>query len=117
MRGVLELALVLPYRLPLQILAGFALGCTAQGIKIGVDTVLQRSIGDEFRGRVFALYDTLFNIALVIAAVLTALVLPDDGRAPASVVVIAVVYVLTAAGYARLSSAAGHLTAAAPTTV
>ena len=51
---------------------------------------MQRTVADEFRGRVFALYDTLFNLALVVAAVLTALVLPDNGRAPVSVVVLGV---------------------------
>jgi hypothetical protein len=117
--GLFELVLVLPYRLPLLLLAGFALGCTAQGIKICVDTTVQRTVADEFRGRIFALYDTLFNLALVVAAVLTALVLPDDGHAPVSVVVAAAVYVATAAGYLRLAGRPGRsrpVTAAAPTT-
>lgn len=117
--GVFQIALVLPYRLPLQLLAGLALGFTAQGIKICVDTTVQRTVDDEFRGRVFTLYDTLFNIALVVAAVLTALVLPDDGHAPVSVVVIGAVYLLTAACYGRIArrrQPGGPLTVAQPTT-
>jgi MFS family permease len=113
--GLLQLALVLPYRLALQVLAGFLLGCASQGIKICVDTTVQRTIDDEFRGRVFALYDVLFNLALVTAAVLTALVLPEDGRAPTSVVVIALVYLVTAVGYRRLARRPVRITAAAPT--
>ena len=46
--------------------AAVLLGFTAQGIKISVDTLVQRTIADEFRGRVFALYDTLFNLTLVV---------------------------------------------------
>ncbi len=102
--GLVQVALVLPYRLPLLLLAGLLLGCAAQGIKISVDTLVQRQVTDEFRGRVFALYDTLFNLALVVAATLTALVLPDDGYAPVSVVVIAAAYLLTAWGYLQLSA-------------
>ena len=56
----------------LQLLAGLVLGFAAQALKICVDTTVQRTVSDEFRGRVFALYDTLFNLALVAAAVITA---------------------------------------------
>ena len=95
------LGLVLPYRLPLLVLAAAALGFTSQGIKICVDTLLQQTVADEFRGRVFTLYDTLFNVTFVAAAVFTALLLPDSGHSPAMVVAISVVYVATAIGYLR----------------
>ena len=71
-------------------------GFCAQALKICVDTLVQRHVADEYRGRVFALYDMLFNVALVLAAVLTALVLPADGHAPVSVVVIGLIYLGTA---------------------
>ena len=119
--GVVQVGLLLPYQLPLHVLAGLGLGFAAQGVKICVDTVVQRSIDDEFRGRVFALYDTVFNLALVAAAVLTAIALPDNGHAPASVIVIGIAYVVTAAVYlhkTRREEAAAHITAAAtPTSV
>ncbi len=98
-----DVALVLPYALPALLLAALLLGFAAQSIKISVDTLVQLHIGDAFRGRVFALYDTLFNVALVVAAVLTAAVLPAGGRSPAAVVAIAVAYVITAAGYVTAS--------------
>jgi MFS family permease len=113
--GVLQFVLVLPYRLPLHLLAGAALGFCAQGIKICVDTLVQEHVADEFRGRVFALYDTLFNIALVTAALLTALLLPDDGHAPGSVVVIGAVYLATALAYGQLVRRRAPVTAAATT--
>jgi MFS family permease len=56
---------------------GLAL-CT-QGVKICVDTTLQRVVGDVYRGRIFVLYDVLFNAVFVAATVLAAVVLPTDG--------------------------------------
>ncbi|MGE7435051.1 MULTISPECIES: MFS transporter [Kitasatospora] len=81
--------------------AALLLGVITQSIKICADTLVQESVEDEFRGRVFALYDVLFNAAFVAAAGVTALVLPLDGRSVAVVAGTALVYALTAAGYAR----------------
>ncbi len=100
--GVL-IAFSLPYVLGLMLIAAFALAFIAQGVKICVDTTVQQTVSDEFRGRVFALYDTLFNLAFVGAAVLTALVLPNSGHAPASIVVLACTYAVTGVAYLRLS--------------
>ncbi|WP_197085174.1 MFS transporter [Saccharothrix sp. ST-888] len=81
--------------------AALLLGVVIQGTKICADTLVQESVEDEFRGRVFALYDVLFNAAFVAAAGVTALVLPLDGRSVAVVIGVALVYALTAVGYAR----------------
>jgi MFS family permease len=101
--GLLILAAVamaacgLPFRLPLVLLGAFALGFTAQGIKISVDTTVQQQLEDRYRGRVFSLYDAILNMTLVLAAVLTALALPENGRSPATVIAIAAGYAVTAA--------------------
>lgn len=97
--GIVVLACTLPYRLAPTLLAALLLGFTSQGIKICVDTVLQSEIADEFRGRVFALYDALFNLALVVAAVLTALVLPEDGHTPRTAVILGAIYLVAALVY------------------
>ncbi len=97
--GAVEFGFALPFRLPVHLVGGLLLAFCAQGIKIGVDTQIQQQISDEFRGRVFAIYDTLFNLALVIAAVLSALTLPDNGRSPTAVVAIAAAYLVTGAVY------------------
>jgi MFS family permease len=68
------------YTVPAVLLAAFVIGFAAQGLKICVDTVVQRSIDDEFRGRVFAIYDVLFNATFVAAATVAAMVLPPSGR-------------------------------------
>ncbi len=115
-RACSKWSLCLPYRLPLQLLAGLVLGFAAQALKICVDTTVQRTVSDEFRGRIFALYDTLFNLALVAAALITAVLLPDDGHSPVSVAALGLAYVATAIGYLRLTRRQAAVTAApAPT--
>jgi hypothetical protein len=69
-----------------------------------VDTLVQQDIQDGFRGRVFALYDMLFNLALVAAATATAVALPQDGHSPVAVIVIAVAWTITGAAYLRRSA-------------
>ncbi|MEO6885508.1 MAG: MFS transporter [Jatrophihabitantaceae bacterium] len=97
--AIVQLACGLPYRLELVLLAALLLGFASQSVKIAVDTLVQQQVDDEFRGRVFAVYDTLFNIALVTAAVLTATLLPSDGHAPSAVIAVGAAYFLTAALY------------------
>ena len=76
--------------------SAFGLGLTTQGIKICVDTTLQRIVGDVFLGRVFSIYDVLLNVALVVATVIAALVMPPDGRSLAVLAGAAVWYLLIA---------------------
>ena len=97
--AVVQLTLILPYRIELLPLAFVLTSVSSQGVKICVDTIVQRDIDDEFRGRVFSYYDALFNIALVVAAVLVSLVLPADGRAPGAVYAVAGVYMATSFWY------------------
>jgi MFS family permease len=98
--AAVEIGLGLPYEELTFVLAGFALGVVSQGSKICIDTIVQESVADDFRGRVFSFYDTLFNVAFVLAAVGGALVLPDDGHSPAALIALAVLYAVTAALYA-----------------
>jgi hypothetical protein len=66
-----------------------------------VDTTLQETVDDDFRGRVFSVYDTLFNVAFVVALVLAAFVLPASGISYPLLVAVGVGYVLTGLNYAR----------------
>jgi hypothetical protein len=97
--AVIEVACLLPYTKALLVLSALLLGFTSQAAKISVDTLIQHHVVDAFRGRVFAIYDTLFNLALVLAAVLTAWLLPEDGHSPSSVIVVAGGWAATAALY------------------
>jgi MFS family permease len=88
-------------------LGAFVLGVSAQGSKICVDTIVQTSVDDAFRGRVFSFYDVIFNIAFVSAAAFGAVALPADGNSPPVFAVVAVGYAATAVLYARATK---HLT-------
>ncbi|QES49151.1 MFS transporter [Streptomyces venezuelae] len=81
--------------------AAFVLGLATQGAKIATDTEVQSRVDDDFRGRVFSLYDVLFNVAFVTAAAAAALILPADGKSVTLIVCVAVLYAATAVGLAR----------------
>lgn len=94
-------ALGLSFTLVPCLIAALLLGVVTQGTKICADTMVQESVEDEYRGRVFAIYDVLFNVAFVAAALVTALVLPLSGRSVGVVLGVAGVYALTAVLYLR----------------
>jgi MFS family permease len=91
------------YTQPAVLVAGFLTGFCAQGVKISVDTLVQTGVDDVYRGRVFSLYDMIFNVGQVSAAALGALILPDDGKSYLVLAFIALGFALTAALYSRLS--------------
>jgi MFS family permease len=104
------------YTRPALLVAAFCLGLASQGVKIVVDTLVQTTVDDEFRGRVFSLYDVIFNVAFVAAAAVAAVVLPDTGKSYVVLVATAVGFALTALWYARVTrtrapvGAAGQVT-------
>jgi MFS family permease len=50
------------------LLVSFAVGLTFAWKKIPVDTIVQESLPDGYRGRVFSVYDVLYNLSRVLAA-------------------------------------------------
>ncbi|GAA3300625.1 hypothetical protein GCM10020295_41820 [Streptomyces cinereospinus] len=99
--ALLEPALGLPFATGPLLVAAFVLGLTTQGAKISTDTIVQSSVDDGFRGRVFSLYDVLFNAAFVAAAGVAALMLPPDGRSVPLVLTVAAIYAAVAVAMAR----------------
>jgi len=93
----------LPFQRGLLVIGSFLLGVSAQGVKICVDTTIQQQVSDLYRGRVFALYDMLFNVTYVGAAAVTATVLPRSGRSVAVMSCLAGGYLLAAITFAWLS--------------
>jgi MFS family permease len=89
-------------RAPLMV-AAFLLGLTAQILKICVDTLVQAHVADEFKGRVFVIYDMIFNVALVVAAVIAAVMLPANGKSVIILIIMAIGYLLVALGFALAS--------------
>ncbi|MFP5334550.1 MAG: MFS transporter [Actinomycetes bacterium] len=98
---------------PVAVGSGFLLGVAAQGLKIGVDTIVQRDVDDGFRGRVFVLYDAVYNAAFVGAAAAAVLVVPDDGWSPWLFTGVAAWYAVAALAY---RSGVRRTTRAAPAT-
>jgi predicted MFS family arabinose efflux permease len=65
------------------LLASFAVGLTFAWKKISVDTMVQEATPDGYRGRVFSVYDVVYNLARVVAAALAIWMIPGLGRAGA----------------------------------
>ena len=61
-------------------IAAFSVAGFGQSVKVTCDALVQESIADEFRGRVFSVYDVLVNAAIVGGAGLAALIVPTSGR-------------------------------------
>ena len=104
MLAVLVPALGLPYLEALTITASFVVSLATQGTKIVTDTALQQEIDDDFRGRVFSINDTSFNLAFVLGLIVGALVLPADGHLPASMVAVGIGYAALATWYGLVSA-------------
>jgi MFS family permease len=60
-------------------LAAFTTGIFGQSVKVTNDALVQSKISDEFRGRVFAVYDVVVNALIVSFAVIAAVLLPQSG--------------------------------------
>jgi predicted MFS family arabinose efflux permease len=75
------------------LLASFAVGMTFAWKKISVDTMVQEAITDGYRGRVFSVYDVVYNLARVIAAALAIPMIPRLD-VEGSLLVVGVVFLL-----------------------
>jgi hypothetical protein len=82
---------------------GFALGLSAQCVKICVDTTVQQTVDDAYMGRVFSLYDMLYNVAYVIGPAIAIPFLPKSGKSYPVILVIGACYVAASAVYATLT--------------
>ena len=102
--AVVEVVFGAPYTHRAFLVAAAFLGFAAQASKICVDTLLQESVEDAFRGRVFSFYDTTFNVSFVAAAGLAAVLLPDSGKSYVALGVVAGGYALTALVYGTASA-------------
>ncbi len=89
------------YTVPALLVAALVLGLSAQGVKICVDTIVQTTVEDAYRGRVFSLYDVLFNVVFVAAAAVGILIVPTSGKSYVALGLIAAGYAVTAIAYAR----------------
>jgi MFS family permease len=97
--GVAQLTVGMVFTPPAVVLGALLIGLVGQAVKICVDTTLQEHIDDDHRGRVFSVYDTLFNVAFVVSLLIGAVVLPASGVSRPLMGVVGLLYLGTAAGY------------------
>ncbi|MFI6908025.1 MFS transporter [Nonomuraea sp. NPDC050394] len=109
--GVLSAILVTPFQEWGLWISGFVLGLAGQSVKICADTSVQRDVEDAYLGRAFSLYDMLFNGMFVLAAGLSAAILPANGKSYLAVGIIAVGYLVSALVY-RLVTAPSRVPSA-----
>ena len=89
--------------------ASVLLGAAGQVVKLCADAGVQGEVGDEVRGRVFALYDAVFNVCYVLAVGVAALLAPPTGVAPWLVAATAGVYVLGLLAHDRVLRRASRM--------
>ncbi len=76
--------------------AAFTTGLFGQSVKVTNDALVQSKISDEFRGRVFAVYDVVVNGSIVVFSIISALLLPQSGDSWLVPTLVAVTYILIA---------------------
>jgi MFS family permease len=95
--AILPIALAINQSQFFLVATGFFVGMAGQGVKVTNDALVQSKIIDQYRGRVFAVYDVVVNGGIVAGAIIAALILPPSGISPWLPGVIAVSYILFAA--------------------
>jgi predicted MFS family arabinose efflux permease len=61
---------------PVILFVAGVLGLTFTWKKVAVDTMVQESLPDGYRGRVFSVYDVCYNLARIVAAILAVALFP-----------------------------------------
>ena len=69
------------------LIASFVVGLTFAWKKVPIDTMVQEAVPDGLRGRVFAVYDMVYNLARLVAALLAVVLLPTVGERGAAALV------------------------------
>jgi hypothetical protein len=97
--AILVPALGLPYLPALTVATAFVVSLGAQATKIVTDTSLQLEIEDDYRGRVFSINDTGFNLMFLLGLLIGSWALPVTGVSPPTMVGIGIGYAVVAIGF------------------
>ncbi|AFA75997.1 putative transporter, major facilitator superfamily [Gordonia polyisoprenivorans VH2] len=92
--GALAQVLLLTFTIPGFCVAAVVLGLVGQTTKLCGDVAMQVDISDSVRGQVFSVQDALFNLAYVIAMVITAVIISPDGRSVPLVLIGCALYLI-----------------------
>jgi MFS family permease len=77
-------------------ITAFLTALCGQNLKVTNDALVQSKISDEYRGRVFSVYDVVVNAAIIVGALTSALILPTDGDTPFVPLIVSILYLVTA---------------------
>ena len=80
--------------LPIMVVCGFLLGVSGQMVKLCADSAIQIDVDDALRGHVFAVQDALFWVSFIVSITVAAILIPDDGHAPAFALFGSVLYLV-----------------------
>ena len=75
---------------------GFISGFGGQGVKVTNDALVQEKISDDYRGRVFAVYDVVVNAAIVSGSLIAAIVMPKNGLGVTLPLIVTTLYLVAA---------------------
>ena len=106
--AVLVPGLGLPFQATLTVAASFVVSVAAQTTKIITDTTLQLEVADDFRGRVFSVNDTGFNLFFVLGLFVGATMLPTSGVSVVALLGTGLGYGLVALAYGARSRHLSH---------
>jgi MFS family permease len=98
--GAVVLLCGLPFNKLLLVVATFLINVASQSMKIIVDATIQHECDDIYRGRIFSVNDTAFNICFVGGLFITALAFPPDGKSVAGLFTVATGFVVLAIWFA-----------------
>ncbi|TCK27677.1 hypothetical protein EV378_3555 [Pseudonocardia endophytica] len=90
--AVAQLTVASALVLPVVLVTAFALGVCGQVVKLCADAGVQAGADDAVRGRIFSLFDAVFNVCYVLAVTAAAFAAPPDGDSPALLAVAGVLY-------------------------
>lgn len=90
------------------VVTGFFIGWFAQSFKICTDTLVQAHVDPAYKGRTFVIYDGIFNLSMVVAAVLAIFVLPSTGASHPVFIGVGVMYLVLAAAFWVVSGRVGQ---------
>lgn len=81
-------------QIPVLIACSLVLGTAGQVVKLCADSAMQLDVDDALRGHVFAVQDSMFWLAFILAIAAAAAVIPADGKSSALMAAGAVVYLV-----------------------
>jgi MFS family permease len=97
-------AVGLPYIAVLTVGAALLVSLGAQATKIVTDTTVQTDVEDDYRGRVFSLNDTGFNLMFVTGLFIGALIMPANGYSPITMLAVGIAYAALAVWFGMTSA-------------